>query len=414
MGDGPLRQHPRIRANPSIQCTGRVSEIEKKAFLTDLLALIQPSRLESFSLVTLEAWSVKTPAIVHADCAATRELITLSRGGIAIRSAQEFIETVDTLWNDHYLAGYLGESGFKFAQENYRWHTIANRFLEARASIMGYPNHYRKPSSADPSHQTILDLPSTPKQIEPLHVLKGRVLRPSPGSATQKFNRYLGHDFYAQFEAFFRDPSTPVKAMPSWSYYANLARDMKSDQVWVDIGAGRGHFLDFLLQQGVSHHQLFGVEPDPGSYKEIRQKPYPSCSMLADAFLMQLEDESLDFISMLHVAEHIPWEDFCVIVALAYRRLKKGGRIIVEVPNINTIKTAATNFWLDPTHIRPLVRETLVFLLLHCHFMEVETHSYASHLPDDRMQQLKDTLGDPLIVDEIYGHQDLCVTGIKI
>jgi O-antigen chain-terminating methyltransferase len=44
------------------------------------------------------------------------------------------------------------------------------------------------------------------------------------------------------------------------------------------------------------------------------------------------------------------------------RVLLPGGLLIVETPNALNLRVAAINFWLDPTHVRPLHPELLRLL----------------------------------------------------
>ena len=44
------------------------------------------------------------------------------------------------------------------------------------------------------------------------------------------------------------------------------------------------------------------------------------------------------------------------------RVLVPGGLLIAETPNALNLRVAATNFWLDPTHVHPLHPELLRLL----------------------------------------------------
>jgi O-antigen chain-terminating methyltransferase len=136
--------------------------------------------------------------------------------------------------------------------------------------------------------------------------------------------------------------------------------------------------------------------------------------MRADHFLESIHDGSLAAASMIHVIEHIPFQELCVIFKLLHEKLAKNGRIILEFPYCNTLKTSATNFWMDPTHLKPLIGETIEFVLEQAGFARVEKRRYAPHLPPEAMAAMTEAVGSRILVEEVYGFQDVCYLGTKL
>src|SRR5262249_47045689 len=68
---------------------------------------------------------------------------------------------------------------------------------------------------------------------------------------------------------------------------------------------------------------------------------------------------SLGGVVSFHVIEHLPPEAVDRLVRLASRALAPGGVLILETPNPLSLVVAARNFWLDPTHRRPVHPESL-------------------------------------------------------
>ena len=60
------------------------------------------------------------------------------------------------------------------------------------------------------------------------------------------------------------------------------------------------------------------------------------------------------------------------LVRLAWRALRPGGVLILETPNPLSLVVAARNFWLDPTHRRPVHPESLKLSLELAGFDPVE------------------------------------------
>ncbi|RZJ77020.1 MAG: glycosyltransferase [Flavobacterium sp.] len=407
IGDGPLKHYPSFHKNPRIKVCGRLPDEEKIHFIRDSLAVVQLSKLESFSLVMVEGWAERTPAIVHSDCLATRLQIEQSGGGLAVGNVDEFCSAVQMLDNDRYLGAILGEAGYQFAISNYTWDAVIGRFIEARRRILGLDSSYQEPASPSLRYPKLLK----PKSlvIRDPRELDGTILRNDCSLSERRFLSRVGNDFYVQFERMFRDSSQAYKIFPSWERYLGLISELKEADLWLDLGAGRGFFLHYLESKSVSPKQLFGLEPDPASYFELRKTHYLSASMLGDEFLERVTDESFKVISMLHVAEHIPWNELCCLFKLAFEKLKKGGVFIVELPNCTTLKTSAVSFWGDPTHIRPLYEETLTFALKYCGFEVEEIGRYAPFIEDEKRAELGAMIGFPQLMDDIYGDQDLSI-----
>ncbi len=92
---------------------------------------VHPSLIESFSIVLMEAWLQGVPALVHADCAVTREAAAASGAGLAFRDFGEFAAALDLLLNNPALRQQLGARGRAFVLETCRWEDVARRTIAA-------------------------------------------------------------------------------------------------------------------------------------------------------------------------------------------------------------------------------------------------------------------------------------------
>ena len=90
--------------------------------------LINPSAMESFSLVLFEAWAAGIPVLVNGYCATTREHVDEARGGLWYRSYLEFEVAVERLVSDRDLRLRLAANGQTFAEQSYGWRDIVDRF----------------------------------------------------------------------------------------------------------------------------------------------------------------------------------------------------------------------------------------------------------------------------------------------
>lgn len=127
----------------------------------------------------------------------------------------------------------------------------------------------------------------------------------------------------------------------------------------LDLGCGRGEWLEILVKFGFLP---LGVDLDSGMLEACHGLGLPV--QLGDALgiLKSLPDESQTVVSGFHIAEHIPFEDLKVLVSESLRVLKPAGLLILETPNAENLVVGAQNFYLDPTHERPIPHLLLGFL----------------------------------------------------
>ena len=123
---GPATEPP--PAHPDIMLTGQVDEALKWALIDGSLALIAPSRFESFGLVLLDAWTRRRPVLVNALCAATHEQCDMSGGGLSYDSFEQFDEALTRLVTEGELRETLGQRGRAFVDAHYRWPKLIDRW----------------------------------------------------------------------------------------------------------------------------------------------------------------------------------------------------------------------------------------------------------------------------------------------
>ena len=93
------------------------------------LALCQPSLMESFSIVMMEAWLAGAPALVHAGCAVTREHCLASNGGLYFGEYFEFVEAVELLCRDGELRDRLAANGRAYVLAHFTWDRVTENYL---------------------------------------------------------------------------------------------------------------------------------------------------------------------------------------------------------------------------------------------------------------------------------------------
>ncbi len=137
----------------------------------------------------------------------------------------------------------------------------------------------------------------------------------------------------------------------------------------VDLGCGRGEFLDLLRARGIV---AIGIESDPELVLAGRARGLDVRPGDAVAELHRCEDASLGGVVAFQVIEHLPFPRLLELLALARRKLRPGGRLVLETVNVQSVFPWTRAWSMDPTHRHPVHPETLRFLAEQAGFAEVE------------------------------------------
>ena len=139
----------------------------------------------------------------------------------------------------------------------------------------------------------------------------------------------------------------------------------------LDIGCGRGEFLELMRDAGVAAR---GVDLDSESIGLCRSKGLQAEHADLFAYLASVADGSLDGIFCAQVVEHLSAAQLPELIRLAAQKLRRGGVLLIETPNPECLAIFATHFYLDPTHTRPVPHALLAFYMEECGMGQVEVH----------------------------------------
>lgn len=113
----------------SIKALGFLEDADKWNALDACLALAIPSRLESLSMATLEAFFSERPVVANANCAVLRGQCRRSGGGLYYSNYEEFREILEMLERDASLRRGMGRAGRAYFQQHYAWPVILEKYL---------------------------------------------------------------------------------------------------------------------------------------------------------------------------------------------------------------------------------------------------------------------------------------------
>jgi len=170
----------------------------------------------------------------------------------------------------------------------------------------------------------------------------------------------MSDNFYRTFEDKFRGSRMLIKSrLRVYLPFVEPLKDINTDTTALDLGCGRGEWLELLKEVGISGH---GIDIDDEMLLACGELDLSVETGNAITYLQGLPDECQTIVSAFHVAEHVTFEQLQSLVSQALRVLKPGGILIMETPNPENIVVGTRDFYLDPTHKRPIPPELLSFL----------------------------------------------------
>ena len=152
----------------------------------------------------------------------------------------------------------------------------------------------------------------------------------------------------------------------------------------LDIGCGRGEFLELLKDNGISGH---GIDIDEDMVRYCRSRDLNVEKLDAVSYLNQLEDKSLDGIFIDQVVEHLDPDYLIKMIDLCYKKMLFGAYIIMETVNPLSLLSLA-NFYMDMSHKRPVHPETLKFLMSAAGFRETVAQFYEPAVEGGRLRYI--------------------------
>lgn len=177
-------------------------------------------------------------------------------------------------------------------------------------------------------------------------------------------------DFYSVFEKNFRGTREQIlQRLDAYDDFLAPILDVDSEAWALDLGCGRGEWLEKLHQRGFNVH---GVDLDASMLQSCKDKGLRVYCQDALAYLKSQPDSSQSVVTAFHVVEHITFDQLRTLLAQAMRVLKPAGLLILETPNPENLVVATRSFYLDPTHLRPIPPELLTFLVRHAGYETVK------------------------------------------
>ena len=146
----------------------------------------------------------------------------------------------------------------------------------------------------------------------------------------------------------------------------------------LDVGCGRGEFLDVLRERGITAR---GLDLNGEMVEVCRSHGLEAEVGDALAYLRGLPDASLGGMFAAQVVEHLDPQYLIRLLAVAFQKLRPGSKIVLETINPQCWFAFFDSYLRDITHAQPLHPDTLQYLLVASGFQRT-TVRYSAPYPE--------------------------------
>jgi SAM-dependent methyltransferase len=178
---------------------------------------------------------------------------------------------------------------------------------------------------------------------------------------------------YVGFEDQFRGSQADIRERMQ-TYVPDFAgcRDV------LDIGCGRGEFLDLLREAGITAR---GVDLNDEMVAICRDRGLEATATDALTYLRAQPDGSLGGLFGAQIVEHLEPDYLIRLLETAYHKLRPGSVLILETINPACWFAFFSSYIRDITHVRPLHPDTLRYLTIASGFQRADVR-YAAPFPE--------------------------------
>ena len=208
----------------------------------------------------------------------------------------------------------------------------------------------------------------------------GRTPEVQSGPPNAPFAPALDAYKYVGFENQFRGSRETIRErLESYLPYFDGASDV------LDVGCGRGEFLDLLKERGISGR---GLDLNHEMVELCRARGLDVAESDVVSYLEALPDGTLGGLFAAQVVEHLQPAYLLRFLDVAYHKLRPGAPIVLETLNPACWTAFFDSFIRDITHVWPLHPETLCYLVLASGFSAARIEFRSPVAPQDRLQSI--------------------------
>lgn len=185
---------------------------------------------------------------------------------------------------------------------------------------------------------------------------------------------------YVGFEDQFRGSAAEIRArMADYVALFTGASDV------LDIGCGRGEFLELLREAGITAR---GLDINHEMVEVCRTRGLSVAEGDALSYLLSLPDGSLGGLISAQVVEHLQPDYMLKLIEAAFHKLRPGSRIVLETINPACWFAFFQSYIRDVTHVQPVHPETLSYFLTASGFQRVTVQYRAPYPEHEKLQPI--------------------------
>jgi SAM-dependent methyltransferase len=232
-----------------------------------------------------------------------------------------------------------------------------------------------------------------------------------PGGGRARESRREAH--YVAFEERFRGSVEEIRRR-----LADYVGDFQGRAPVVDLGCGRGEFLDLLREAGIGG---VGVDGNGEMVRACRERGLAAEQGDVLSYLARREAGSAGGIFAAQLVEHLPPREIGSFLEDCHRVLRAEGRLVLETVNPRSLVALVESFFRDLTHEKPLHPETLDFAARAAGFRDVAIR-YQSPVPERaRLLPIAGPLDEARVLNQnfeklnafLYGDLDYAIIATK-
>ncbi len=252
------------------------------------------------------------------------------------------------------------------------------------------------------------------KRLIALFLEEARQRLPEPFTQEQlqsfvQEDQHLLEAFYVAFEDHFRGSREDILGrLKVYLPLLDAAKAGTLDFPILDVGCGRGEWLELLSQSGYTAR---GIDLNRVMVEQCKARNLDVSESDVIAYLQSLPDTSFGAVTGFHIIEHLPFETLVRLLDETVRVLKPGGLAIFETPNPENVLVGSCNFYFDPTHCNPLPSPMIKFLVEArglCKAKIINLHPYPETFKVNG-SELAERFNE-----YFYGPQDYAIVGYKL
>lgn len=229
------------------------------------------------------------------------------------------------------------------------------------------------PSAADPAHATPVQPPAATAPTAP-EVSEGEGFQQAAATTVDAY-KYVG------FEERFRGSQQEIRQrMADYLPLFAGAHDV------LDLGCGRGEFLDLLREHGV---EARGLDLNREMVELCRERGLRVEQGDAVSYLESLPDASLGGLIAAQVVEHLQPDYLLRMLDLSSQKLRPGSTIVLETINPACWFAFFSSYIRDLTHVRPVHPDTIAYYLQASGFQQVRIDFRAPYPEADKLRRLQ-------------------------